>query len=570
MGPLPSLRPGSPEPDGSRLARMARRTIAEALGCALPCDSDDARDAPDATFDGPGASFVTLTQDGELQGCVGGLAPHPSLAEGVRRHALAAAFDDPRFEAITSEQLPRLSVEVSLLSPLRPVACASEADLLQRLRPEVDGLVLEAQGRTATFLPQVWESLPAPADFLAALKRKAGLASRAWPAGTRAWTYTTEAWRDEPRTAPPRAADFTGPEAAGFLFPARHWHRLADGRLRCDVCPHGCALREGQHGRCFLRQRKGGRLVLAGYGRTSGLCVDPIEKKPLHHFLPGSKALSFGAVGCNLSCRNCQNWHLSRSRDLGRLHERAAPESIATAARRLGCLSVAFTYNEPAISLEFVSDVAEACHAEGIATVAVTAGYLRDAARRDVFERLDAANVDLKFFREATYRQVTGGSLQPVLDTLRYLVHGTDVWTEITTLLIPGLNDSEAEIRQLSEWIADDLGVEVPLHFSAFHPDHRMLDVPPTPPDTLRRARALAREAGLKHVYIGNIHDPEGATTYCPGCDQPVIRRAGFGLLDRLLDAEGRCERCGAHVSGRFDASAVGSARFASAPGPLR
>ncbi|HLP30428.1 MAG TPA: AmmeMemoRadiSam system radical SAM enzyme [Geothrix sp.] len=538
---------------------MARLAIAEALGEAPGPDRHD------PGSDGPGASFVTLTVDGELRGCVGGLSPHPSLAEGVRRHALAAAFDDPRFDALGPERLPRLTVEVSLLSPLCPVACASEADLLRELRPGVDGLVLEAQGRTATFLPQVWESLPAPADFVAALKRKAGWGSRDWPAGMRAWTYTAEAWRDEPRPA-----ISTGPEGAGFLYPARHWHRLADSRLRCDVCPHGCALREGQRGRCFLRQRQGNRLVLAGYGHTSGLCVDPIEKKPLHHFLPGSTTLSFGSVGCNLSCRNCQNWRMSRSRDLGRLHERTAPGSVAATARRLGCLSVAFTYNEPAISLEFVTDVAEACHAEGLATVAVTAGYLKEAARRDLFEHLDAANVDLKFFREATYRQVTGGSLQPVLDTLRYLVHGTDVWTEVTTLLIPGLNDSEAEVRQLSEWIADDLGVDVPLHFSAFHPDHRMLDVPPTPPATLRRARALAREAGLKHVYIGNIHDPEGATTYCPGCDQPVLRREGFGLLGRLVDAEGRCERCGAQVSGRFDASAVGGARFASTPGPLR
>ncbi|HJW43294.1 MAG TPA: AmmeMemoRadiSam system radical SAM enzyme [Geothrix sp.] len=532
---------------------MARRTIAKALG---ESPAGDGSGAASGEIDGPGASFVTLTVDGELRGCVGGLAPHPSLAEGIRRHALAAAFDDPRFEPLAPEQLPRLTVEVSLLSPLRPVACTSEADLLRQLRPEVDGLVLEAQGRTATFLPQVWESLPAPAEFLAALKRKGGWSARAWPADMRAWTYTAEAWQDAPRAAPLSAAALAGRGGAGFLYPARHWHRLADGRLRCDVCPHGCALREGQHGRCFLRQRQGHRLALAGYGRTSGLCVDPIEKKPLHHFLPGSKTLSFGAVGCNLACRNCQNWHLSRARDLGRLHERAAPESVAATARRLGCLSVAFTYNEPAISLEFVADVAEACHAEGLATVAVTAGYLKDAARRDFFEHLDAVNVDLKFFREETYRQVAGGSLQPVLDTLRYLVHGTDVWTEITTLLIPGLSDSEVELRQLSEWIADDLGVEVPLHFSAFHPDHRMQDVPPTPPATLRRARALAREAGLKHVYIGNVDDPEGATTYCSGCGRSVIRREGFDLLERLLDAEGRCRHCGTRVAGRFGTKA--------------
>lgn len=548
MAPSPSSKPGSPTPerDGHQLARLARDVIAEGLG-GPPCRPvDDPGDL--------GASFVTLTLDGELRGCVGSLVPHRSLVADLMDHARAAAFHDHRFEPLQPEELSRLGVEVSLLSPLHPLACTDETGLLEQLRPGLDGLLLEYEGRNVTFLPQVWEGLPDPEAFLHALKRKAGWPAGFWSPGIRAWTYTVEAWRDDPRPAPPSAAELAGPEGSGFLYPARHWHRLADGRLRCDVCPHGCALREGQAGRCAVRRREGNRLVLAAYGCASGFAVDPIEKKPLHHFLPGSRILSFGAVGCNLACRFCQNWDLSRSRDLGRLAERATPEEVAAAARRLGCRSVAFTYNEPVIALEYVSDVAGACRAEGIAAVAVTAGYIEDAARRDFFANLNAANVDLKAFNEDFYRRMAGGSLRPVLDTLRYLIHETEVWTEITTLLIPGLNDSDGEIRQLSRWVVTELGPDVPLHFSAFHPDHRMLDRPPTPLATLRRARVLAREAGLRYVYTGNLRDPEGEATPCPGCGSAVIRRDGYRLVAWHLDAEGRCSRCGARLPGRFGA----------------
>jgi len=547
MEPLHSSKQAAaiPERDGPRLARLARETIAEALG-GPACDQVGA-----SGFDAPGASFVTLTLGGKLRGCVGNPVPNASLAEGIINHARAAAFQDPRFAPLRREELSRLAVEVSLLSPLQPISCTDEEDLLRQLRPGVDGLVLDLDGQRALFLPQVWAELTEPRAFLAALKRKAGWPATFWSPGIRASTFTVEAWRDEPSQGRPH-----GPDGAGFLYPARHWQRLEDGRLRCLVCPHRCALREGQRGRCVVRQRIGDRMVLAAYGRTSGFCVDPIEKKPLHHFFPGSSVLSFGTVGCNLSCRFCQNWGLSGSRDLSLLREPATPEAIAERARLQGCRSVAFTYNEPATILEFVSDVAEACHAQGIATVAVTAGYLEDAARRDFFTHLDAANVDLKAFSDDFYRRVVGGSLEPVLDTLRYLVHETKVWTEITTLLIPGLNDSDGDIRRLCTWIAADLGVEVPLHFSAFHPDHRMLDLPPTPRATLDRARGLAREAGLKYVYTGNVRDLEGGITRCPGCGRAVIRRDGYRLLDLRLEDDGTCGHCGTRVSGVFATTA--------------
>lgn len=557
MAPLPSSKWAAavPERDGQRLARLAREAIAEALGGPV-CDRTGA-----PGFEGPGASFVTLSLDGKLRGCMGGLEPSASLVEDIIDHALAAAFQDPRFAPLGREELPRLAVEVSLLSPLQALAGAHEEDLLRCLRPGVDGLVLELDGQRAVFLPQVWTELPEPRTFLAALKRKAGWPAAFWSPQVRAWTFTVEAWRDEP---PPQ---LRGPEAAGFLHPARHWQRLEDGRIRCLVCPHRCALREGQRGRCVVRQRIGDRMVLAAYGQTSGFCVDPIEKKPLHHFLPGSSVLSFGTVGCNLACRFCQNWSLSRARDLGLLRDRATPEAIAERARRQGCRSVAFTYNEPATFLEFVSDVAEACHAEGIATVAVTAGYLEDGARRDFFTHLDAANVDLKAFSDDFYRHVVGGTLEPVLDTLRYLVHETAVWTEITTLLVPGLNDSDDELRRLCTWIATDLGAEVPLHFSAFHPAHRMLDLPPTPPATLRRARTLALEAGLKYVYTGNVRDLEGGTTRCPGCGRALIQRDGFHLLALSLGAGGRCLHCGTALPGHFGDRALST--VAQGPGKV-
>ncbi len=348
------------------------------------------------------------------------------------------------------------------------------------------------------------------------------------------------------------------PESPGIAdesHPGRWWHRLDDGRVRCDLCPRDCTLHEGQRGLCFVRKNEGGRMVLTTYGRSSGFCIDPIEKKPLNHFYPGSSVLSFGTAGCNLACKFCQNWDISKSREMDRLQSVASPDGIARAAVEHGCKSVAFTYNDPVIFAEYAMDAADACHAHGVKTVAVTAGYVHEAARRELFAKIDAANVDLKGFTEDFYHELCAGHLQPVLDTLRYLVRETNVWTEITTLLIPGRNDSEAELRALSRWVRSELGAHVPLHFSAFHPDYRMRDLPPTPPVTLQRARQIAREEGLAYVYTGNVHDPEGGTTLCPGCSAEVIVRDWYDLLAYRLDAQGRCSSCGHAISGHFDSA---------------
>jgi pyruvate formate lyase activating enzyme len=343
-----------------------------------------------------------------------------------------------------------------------------------------------------------------------------------------------------------------------YTVPGRHWHLLDDGRVQCDVCPRACRLHEGQRGLCFVRGRAADQVVLTSYGRSSGFCVDPIEKKPLNHFLPGSAVLSFGTAGCNLACRFCQNWDISKSREIDRLSDAAGPDDIAEAAVRLGCRSVAMTYNDPVIFLEYAVDVADACRARGIKAVVVTAGYLTDAPRRELFAHLDAANVDLKAFTDKFYRRTCAAHLQPVLDTLVYLRRETDVWFEVTTLLIPGHNDSDGEIDAECAWIADNLGTDVPLHFTAFHPDFKMRDVPPTPPATLRRARGIAQRHGLRFVYAGNVHDTAGGRTICPGCGSAVVERDWYRIDHYRLTDDGRCAECGAALPGRFDGPAEG------------
>jgi pyruvate formate lyase activating enzyme len=340
---------------------------------------------------------------------------------------------------------------------------------------------------------------------------------------------------------------------SSFTVPTRYWHPLDDGRVQCDLCPRFCKLGEGQRGLCFIRACERGEIVLTSHGRSSGFCVDPIEKKPLNHFLPGSSVLSFGTAGCNLSCRFCQNWDISKSRETDTLADRASPETIARAARELGCASVAFTYNDPVIFLEYAADVAGACHAAGVRTVAVTAGYICPEPRAELFRYMDAANVDLKAFTEGFYRDLCAGRLAPVLDTLRYVKHETDVWLELTTLLIPGRNDSDEELDRMTTWVASELGPDVPMHFTAFHPDYKLLDVPPTPPETLSRAREIAHRNGIRYAYTGNVHNRVGGSTFCHGCGELVVERDWYRLGTYRLTDDGRCEGCGTRVPGVFE-----------------
>lgn len=336
------------------------------------------------------------------------------------------------------------------------------------------------------------------------------------------------------------------------MVPTQYWHRLDDGRVQCDLCPRYCKLHEGQQGLCFVRARERDRIVLTSYGRSSGYCVDPIEKKPLYHFLPGTPVLSFGTAGCNLACKFCQNWDMSKARQMDVLADQAPPEVIARAARALGCRSVAYTYNDPIVFMEYAVDVAEACRAEGIKSVAVTAGSITERARADFFRHMDAANVDLKGYTERFYHKICGGHLQPVLDTLVYLKQHTSVWLELTTLLIPGENDGDAELEEMSVWVAEQLGPDVPWHFSAFHPDWKMRDVAPTPLATLIRARDIAIKHGMRYVYTGNVHYEAGDSTYCHRCGDKVIGRDWYRHTQWRLSDGGVCLNCGAAVAGVF------------------
>lgn len=340
------------------------------------------------------------------------------------------------------------------------------------------------------------------------------------------------------------------------VVPTKYWHKLEDGRVQCDLCPRECKLHEGQRGLCFVRENLNNAIVLTTYGLSSGYCIDPIEKKPLNHFLPGTPVLSFGTAGCNLACKYCQNWDISKSREMHTLADEASPELIARAAEQLNCRSVAYTYNDPVIFHEYAIDVAKACREKDIKSVAVTAGYVSPEPRKEFYEYMDAANVDLKAFTEKFYYKVTGGHLQPVLDTLLYIKHETNVWLEITTLLIPGYNDSEQEIDDMTKWVVKELGPDVPMHFTAFHPDWKMLDVPPTPFGTLTTARSIAMNNGVHYAYTGNVHDEAGESTYCHHCGEKLIGRDWYVLSTWNLDEHGACKKCGTTCAGVFESKA--------------
>lgn len=343
------------------------------------------------------------------------------------------------------------------------------------------------------------------------------------------------------------------PPMGGGLKAGGWYHATEDGaRILCDLCPRGCSLGEGDRGFCFVRQNRGGRMVSTTYGRSTGFCIDPIEKKPLNHFYPGTSVLSFGTAGCNLGCKFCQNWSITKSKEVESLSEEAFPETIARAAQRLGCRSVAFTYNDPIVWAEYAIDTAQACRAAGVATVAVTSGYITPAAREPFFSVMDAANVDLKGFTEEFYSTLASGHLNPVLETIRWLVRETDVWVELTNLVIPGANDSRDEFQRMCQWILEELGPDVPVHFTAFRPDFRLRDRPPTPLETLLLAYETAVSAGLRYVYTGNISDRRHQATYCPGCGLAVVERNGYDLGAYQV-GPGGCRRCGTPIAGRFD-----------------
>ncbi len=331
-----------------------------------------------------------------------------------------------------------------------------------------------------------------------------------------------------------------------------YWHLLDDKRVQCDLCPRFCKLHEGQRGLCFIRQNQNAQIVLTSYGRSSGFAIDPIEKKPLNHFYPGSAVFSFGTAGCNLACKFCQNWDISKSREMDTLMSKAEPEMIAQKALELGCKSVAYTYNDPVIFHEYAIDTAMACRELGIKSVAVSAGYVCPKPRAEFYQYMDAANIDLKAFSERFYHELTGAHLGEILDTLEYLYHETSVWLELTTLIIPGENDSEAELDAMTQWVVEKLGVDVPMHFTAFHPDWKMRNTPPTPLASLLLARDIALKNGVRYAYVGNVHHKIADSTYCHACGACLIGRDWYQLSEWNLDNRGACLACGTICAGHF------------------
>jgi len=332
-----------------------------------------------------------------------------------------------------------------------------------------------------------------------------------------------------------------------------YWHKLEDGRIQCDLCPRFCKLHKDQRGLCFVRQNLDDQIVMTSYGRSSGFAIDPIEKKPLNHFLPGTPVFSFGTAGCNLACNFCQNWDISKSREMDTLMSKASPDEIAQAAQDYGCASVAYTYNDPVVFHEYAIDTAQVCRSLGIKSVAVSAGYVCAEPRAEFYQWMDAANIDLKAFTEQFYYKIVGGHLEPVLETLKYIKHETSVWLELTTLIIPGENDSEAEIEAMTQWVVENLGTDVPMHFTAFHPDWKMLDKPPTPIASLLQARQIAIKNGVHYAYVGNVHDKSAESTYCHGCGKLLIGRDWYELSDWNLDESGCCRFCGVRCAGVFN-----------------
>jgi len=342
-------------------------------------------------------------------------------------------------------------------------------------------------------------------------------------------------------------------QLANNIVTTDYWHKLDDGRIQCDLCPRFCKLHDQQRGLCFIRQNMKQQIVLTSYGRSSGFCIDPIEKKPLNHFYPGSSVFSFGTAGCNLACKFCQNWDISKSREMDSLMSKATPETIAHAAFNEGCKSVAYTYNDPVIFHEYAIDTAMACKELDIKSVAVSAGYVCAQPRAEFYQTMDAANIDLKAFSEDFYHKITGSHLQAILETLQYIKQETNVWLELTTLLIPGENDSEKELQEMTQWVVENLGPDVPMHFSAFHPDWKMRDIARTPTASLLKARSIALANGVHYAYIGNAHHKAADSTYCHHCGELLIGRDWYQLSEWNLDAHGACLACNTVCAGLFD-----------------
>ncbi|MGM9992749.1 MAG: AmmeMemoRadiSam system radical SAM enzyme [Candidatus Bruticola sp.] len=344
-------------------------------------------------------------------------------------------------------------------------------------------------------------------------------------------------------------------EEAAVLSPYSHhyWEtKTTDGQLQCQLCPRQCILSPEQRGFCFIRHHINGHIINTSFAKTTGAAIDPIEKKPLYHFLPQSRVLSFGTLGCNMGCRFCQNSHITKNCH-NNLSLSLPPQKVGLAALNYSCSSVAFTYNDPIIWADYAIESAKVCHSLGLQTIAVTAGYIKAKARIEFFSYMDAANIDLKSIRPQFYKNYCQVDIEPILDTIIYVKEHTKCWLELTNLIIPDLNDSEQDLKDLSRWIVKELGPDVPIHFSAFHPAYLMKDKAKTNLTSLLKARDIALESGLHYVYTGNIAHPASQSTYCIKCGRLLIERLLNLIEFKDLNLEkGCCQGCGAPLPGRF------------------
>jgi len=338
--------------------------------------------------------------------------------------------------------------------------------------------------------------------------------------------------------------------AAEGKYPAMWQEKVFDKAVRCNLCPYRCILREGQVGQCGVRKNIGGKLYSLNYGKVVAFNIDPVEKKPLFHFLPGSYALSLASAGCNLHCKFCQNWEISQRTADEVPFQKLAPEDIVAFAKKHGCSSIAYTYSEPVVFYELMYNTAKLAKKEGVHNIMVTAGFINPEPLKELLKYMDAVKVDLKGFSKDFYKNVVFGDRDVILNNLK-IIKQSGVWLEIVNLVIPTLNDSSVEIKEMCQWIKDNLGTDVPLHFSRFYPMYKMKNLPPTPVETLEKAREIALSVGLKYVYIGNVPGHPAESTYCPKCGRLLIKRQGYKILENNV-IEGRCKFCREEIPGVF------------------
>ncbi len=473
-------------------------------------------------------AFVTLHKDGKLRGCIGQFEPNIPLYKVISQMAIASSQNDHRFSPVTLSELENIDIEISVLTPMKKIESIDEIELGKH------GIYITKEYSGGTFLPQVaTETGWSLEEFLGHCARdKAGIGYTGWQ-DENTTIYTYEAIIFSEKEFDNNQKEIT-----------KYYKKLEKGRVECTLCPHGCILVEGQSGLCNARKNIDGKMQSLTYGKLVAIHIDPVEKKPLYHFHPGTNTLSIGTAGCNLHCKNCQNSHISQKSPDDLSYTASTPQQIIDAAIKNDCQSISYTYTEPTIFYEFMLETAKLAHKNGLKNIIVSNGYINQKPLLELVPYIDGANIDLKCFNDSIYKKMTTANLQPVLNTLKILKEN-GVWLEITNLVIPQWTDNMKMIDEMCGWLVENNFTDVPLHFSRFHPSYKMDDIPPTPTETLEKAYNIAKEKGIKYVYIGNLLSDKN-NTFCPYCGDKVINRDGFNSEN----FNGICPTCGVELNG--------------------